>query len=266
MNDLPEVPRLPGYTTYLKQWALLHLRKAFIWSTAAHLVLFGALGIWWRISGGPHLDRRLVLREWQTTPQLFLRNVPIILQEGGGGGPGSMESPPGPGKGSTPVKTPPLAVPVPVPDDEVSNPEASIATQEEAKVASLVVDEKADTSAGGGGGGGGGTGGGYGGGTGSGVGEGEGFGNAAFQTPPIPVKLVMPSIPRSMGKKVSGVKVMVLVDETGNVVEDQVFESSGFAALDSLAADAARQTRFIPAKQKGKVIKAWTVLGITFTR
>ncbi|OGG52133.1 MAG: hypothetical protein A3F84_05675 [Candidatus Handelsmanbacteria bacterium RIFCSPLOWO2_12_FULL_64_10] len=266
MNDLPEVPRLPGYGAYLKQWVRLHLRKAFIWSLSAHFVAFAALGVWWRMSGGVRVEaRRIALREWQTPPQLFLRNVPIILQEGGGGGPGSMESPPGPGKGGAPTKTAPLAIPVPVPDDEVSNPEATIATQEEAKVAAFVTDEKADTSAGGGGGGGG-SGGGYGGGTGTGVGPGEGFGIAAFQTRPIPVKLVMPSIPKSMSKKVSGVKVLVLVDEAGMVVEDRVIESSGFAMVDSLAVEAVRQTRFIPAKQKGKSIKAWTDLGVTFTK
>lgn len=89
---------------------------------------------------------------------------------------------------------------------------------------------------------------------------------AAFQTRPIPVRLVMPSIPKSMSKKVSGVKVLVLVDETGMVVEDRVIESSGFAMVDSLAVEAVRQTRFIPAKQKGKSIKAWTDLGVTFTK
>lgn len=264
MSDVPDAPRLPGYVAYLKQWAHLHFRKAFVWAATAHLLVFAALGVWWRISGGPGVEaRRIPLREWQA-PQLFMQNIPILLQEGGGGGPGSMESPPGPGKGAA-VKMPPLAVPVPVPDDEVSNPEATIATQEEAKFAGIVTDEKADTS-GGGGGGGGGSGGGYGGGVGTGVGEGEGFGSAAFQTRPIPVKLVMPSIPKSMNKKISGVRVLVLVDETGIVVEDRVIESSGFATVDSLAVEAVRQTRFIPAKQKGKSIKAWTDLGVTFTR
>ncbi len=263
MNESPETSRLPGYVGYLKQWMRLHLQKAFIWSLSAHFLLFAAGWVWWTLTGGPHVAvRTLVLREWQTNPQLMMQNVPVIIQ-GGGGGPGSMESPPGPGKGGAPAKTAPLAIPVPVPDDEISNPEATIATQEEARTPAFLTDEKADSS-GGGGGGGGGEGGGYGGGTGTGVGEGTGFGNAAFETPPIPVKIVMPPQPKSMGKKTAKVSLMILVDEMGAVEQDRVLESSGFAALDSLATDAVRASRFIPAKRKGKAIKAWTKYEIRF--
>jgi TonB family protein len=264
MNESPDIPRLPGYATYLRRWMRPLLRRAFLWSAAMHLVVFAGLGFWWRARGGSQIQpRRVVLREWQIPPRLFLHNVPIILQEGGGGGP---DAPPGPGKGGMAVKTPPLAIPEPVPDDEVSNPEATIATQEEAKVAGIVTDVEGDSSGSGGGGGGGGSGGGYGGGVGTGVGEGEGFGQAAFQTPPIPVKIILPGYPRSMGKKVSRVVFLILVDEAGNVVEERVFESSGFAAVDSLAAAAVRQSKFIPARQKGKSIKAWTRYEVSFRR
>ena len=98
---------------------------------------------------------------------------------------------------------------------------------------------------------------------GTGIGEGTGFGYAAFETPPIPVKIVMPPA-RSGGRKMSKVSLMILVDEAGRVTQDKIFESSGFALPDSLATDAVRQSRFIPARRMGKAILAWTRYEVRF--
>ena len=80
------------------------------------------------------------------------------------------------------------------------------------------------------------------------------------------MKIVIPGHPRSMGKGKRSVLFLILVDEAGSVVEEGLMEWSGLAAVDGLAADAVRQTRFIPARQKEKPIRAWTRYEVSFRK
>ena len=258
MTESPDLSRLPGYITYLKQWRLPFLRIGFVWSATTHFCAFAILFFWLSWSGEPEV-RQIRLREWESPQQLFLHDIPVILE--GGGGRTGLEAPPGPGIGEVAVEIPPLAIPVPVADDLVA-PDATIVTQDKADLAGLMPDEHADTTGGGGGGGAGGSGGGFGGGVGGGVGKGFG----SFQTPPRPVKIVIPGYPESMGKEEKKVLFLILVDESGNVVENRIIESSRSTVLDRIAEEAVRKSLFIPAKQNGRFIKAWTRYEVTFGR
>ena len=263
MARLPDAPELPGYVPFLKEWKRVLLRNAFAVSAGVHLAVFGYL------ANGVYTEQRVRIQaihlpRLQSTRQLYFQNVPIIDVREGGGGQGVAESAPGPGEGPGRAETPPLAVPVPVPDDLLSDPEATIVSQDLAEYAGLISADEPDSSLGGGGGSGGGIGGGIG--RGGGTGVGDGFGPLAFQTPPRPVKIIVPGYPKSLERQAGKVLFLILIDESGTVVDDRVIESTYSAAMDSVASLAVRQSRFIPAKQNGKSIRAWTRYEISFGR
>jgi TonB family protein len=58
--------------------------------------------------------------------------------------------------------------------------------------------------------------------------------------------------------------VWLLIDETGQVINVKVKESSGHEAIDSAAVRVAREIRFSPARNRGAVVKVWIVLPIVF--
>ena len=86
MTESPDLSRLPGYITYLKQWRLPFLRIGFVWSATTHFCAFAILFFWLSWSGEPEV-RQIRLREWESPQQLFLHDIPVIL-EGGGAEPG----------------------------------------------------------------------------------------------------------------------------------------------------------------------------------
>jgi protein TonB len=55
------------------------------------------------------------------------------------------------------------------------------------------------------------------------------------------------------------------IDENGNVVKSQIFESSGHKQLDELAVSVAKIMRFTPAKNMDKAVAVWVQIPITFT-
>ena len=75
-------------------------------------------------------------------------------------------------------------------------------------------------------------------------------------------KVVYP--PEAKDKKIEGkVFVLAYIDENGNVTNSEIIKSVD-PLLDSAAAQAVRQVKFIPAKQKGKNVKVQVTIPIVF--
>jgi TonB family protein len=75
---------------------------------------------------------------------------------------------------------------------------------------------------------------------------------------------VYPARARGTGKKVS-IKVAVLVDENGNVIQTRVKEGDpSRLGFNESALDAARKTHFLPATRDGVPGKSWSELSFDF--
>ncbi len=90
--------------------------------------------------------------------------------------------------------------------------------------------------------------------------------NKQFDVPPIPV-----SEPETFYPEVAGragaqgtVKVVVHVDERGDVGDAIIADSPGWFALEEAARRAAYTIRYRPAKRNGKPVAAWYVVDIIF--
>lgn len=96
--------------------------------------------------------------------------------------------------------------------------------------------------------------------------EGEGDeqpvgGGGGFVSPPRPIHLVVPRLPRSIDKrKARGEAVFLLVQvlSDGTVGEVRVEKGSRIEALNVAALTAARQMRYIPASRGGIQVSQWT--------
>jgi protein TonB len=91
-------------------------------------------------------------------------------------------------------------------------------------------------------------------------------GFVAFDKPPVPKHLAMPSYPelaREAG--IEGVVyVKVLIDENGKVTWVAVLESNVTDSMNRSALDAARRCRFEPAKQRNKPVPVVVVIPFEF--
>lgn len=58
--------------------------------------------------------------------------------------------------------------------------------------------------------------------------------------------------------------VKVLIDVDGSVAQVEIDTSSGYAALDSAALDAAKNAKFKPAMHEGKRVKVWSEIVYSF--
>ncbi|HET9581651.1 MAG TPA: energy transducer TonB [Gemmatimonadota bacterium] len=105
-----------------------------------------------------------------------------------------------------------------------------------------------------------------------GVPEGAGASSAAAGgggsiSPPRPLHLVVPRIPEGMDrKKVRGQSVHLLVEvlPDGRVGEVRIEQGARFAALDSVAARSARNSRYVPATRDGTGVTQWTRYELVF--
>jgi protein TonB len=80
----------------------------------------------------------------------------------------------------------------------------------------------------------------------------------AFDSPPQLIQAVKPEYPNvALEVHAEGVvHVQVTIDETGRVIEAMVIGSDTIAALEEAALEAARQSRFRPAKQRDVPVKS----------
>ena len=84
---------------------------------------------------------------------------------------------------------------------------------------------------------------------------------------PQPVNIPVPTYPsvaRTAGIEGRAV-VEALVDIGGSVAQTRILRSSGSAALDSSAVDAASRSTFTPAMQRGKAVRVWVSIPFRFT-
>lgn len=103
-------------------------------------------------------------------------------------------------------------------------------------------------------------------GTAEGTPEGEGDvepagGGGGVSSPPRPVHLVVPAIPRELNKRrARGESVHLLVEvlPDGSVGEVRVEKGSGYPALDEAALAAAQEMRYVPARRRGDAVAQWT--------
>jgi protein TonB len=64
----------------------------------------------------------------------------------------------------------------------------------------------------------------------------------------------------------SGTVLMwVLVDESGNVIKNQVQKTSGYPAMDDVANQVAQQMKFTPGMNRDVAVKVWLAIPIQFT-
>ncbi|NIT36398.1 MAG: TonB family protein [candidate division Zixibacteria bacterium] len=90
--------------------------------------------------------------------------------------------------------------------------------------------------------------------------------NRQFDVPPIPVsepETVYPEVAGRAGAQ-GTVKVVLYVDERGDVGEVVIADSPGWFALEEAARRAAYTIRYRPATRKGEPVAAWYVADIIF--
>jgi TonB family protein len=90
--------------------------------------------------------------------------------------------------------------------------------------------------------------------------------NKQFDVPPIPVsepETVYPEVAGRAGAQ-GTVKVVVRVDERGDVGDAIIADSPGWFALEEAARRAAYTIRYRPATRDGKPVAAWYVADIIF--
>ncbi len=83
---------------------------------------------------------------------------------------------------------------------------------------------------------------------------------------PVPIRQVLPEYPefaREAGMR-GTVKVRVVIDENGRVIDASVFESDASAILEKAAVEAARKWLFKPAMQRDVPVKCMVVLTFPF--
>ncbi len=87
-----------------------------------------------------------------------------------------------------------------------------------------------------------------------------------LDTKPQVTKRVMPDYPETARKEgfEGMVIIMVLLDETGHVIQATPVRSSGYTALDSAAIQAARKFEFTPAMKDGKPVKVKMTIPFNF--
>ncbi|MGH7563716.1 MAG: energy transducer TonB family protein [Gemmatimonadota bacterium] len=86
-------------------------------------------------------------------------------------------------------------------------------------------------------------------------------------SPPRPVHLVVPRIPDGIDKREArgeSVHLLIEVLPDGTVGDVQVEQGTRFAVLDSVAASAAREMRYMPATRGGTGVTQWTRAEIRF--
>lgn len=96
--------------------------------------------------------------------------------------------------------------------------------------------------------------------------SGEAVDFIAFDEPPVLIHFVAPRYPklaRQAGFE-GNVMVIVLIDETGDVLDARIGSSDVSAAMEEAALRAARQCRFRPAKQRTKPVKARVAVPFEF--
>lgn len=187
-------------------------------------------------------------------PRPGVKNVVIDLYNlyleesaanGGGGGGGSAA----PAAEAVPVERLRHAIPKPVPIVMADSSETIVSLSGDGQGSGI----------------GGGQGQGFGNGAGDGAGDGIGHGRglAAPDTlPPRPLVQVMPEQPRSSPDKkaVGVVRLRIRVNERGQVEQvEVVFNSTGSSVCEQRAIEAARHSRFQPARVKSAPVAAWTI-------
>lgn len=91
--------------------------------------------------------------------------------------------------------------------------------------------------------------------------EPTGGGGGGVSSPPRPVHLVVPAVPRDLSKKRARgetVHLLVQVLPDGTVGEVKVEKGSGYPALDEAALAAAEEMRYMPARRQGDAVAQWT--------
>jgi len=84
-----------------------------------------------------------------------------------------------------------------------------------------------------------------------------------FDKPPVPTKTPPPNYPSSL-KGVNGmVAVVVIIDESGSVIEATVTKSSD-PAFESPSIDAIKRWKFKPAEKDGQAVKAKVTIPVRF--
>ncbi|MEO0206695.1 MAG: energy transducer TonB [candidate division WOR-3 bacterium] len=83
---------------------------------------------------------------------------------------------------------------------------------------------------------------------------------------PQPISMPAPVYPQLAAK--AGIEgktvVKMLVDIDGSVIAVEILKSSGNTMLDESAVNAAKQSKFTPAKQRDKFVRVWVVRQIEF--
>ncbi len=83
---------------------------------------------------------------------------------------------------------------------------------------------------------------------------------------PQPISMPMPDYPPLAAK--AGIEgktvVKMLVEIDGTVIDVEIIKSSGNPMLDESAINAARRSKFTPAKQRDKFVRVWVVRQIEF--
>ncbi len=195
----------------------------------------------------------------------------LVTSERGGLRPGRLEPPEDPGDDVISKVVPvPVVVGIPEPiDDGLIAEEHEIASQKEMESAvavSLNTETESGEEAGMGGTGfTGGAEGESGNGGPGGLGDGE-DGTWRYDTPPIPRRINMSifrkEIPRKLRHvKVSIVRFQLMINETGEVVDASMIESSGHDEIDKLLLAKIYAARYHPATVAGRAVKAWIVVG-----
>ena len=195
----------------------------------------------------------------------------LITTERGGGRPGRLEPLEDPGDDIMSKGVPvPVVVGIPEPiDDSLIAEEHEIASQEEMERAVAVAmdteDEPGDEAGMGGSGVDGGVDGGSGTGGSGGLGDG-GDGAWKYDTRPVPRRLNMSisrnEIPRKLRHvKDSIVRFELLIDESGQVVDATMIESTGYPEIDRLLLEKIYASQYHPATLKQRPVKAWIAVG-----
>lgn len=195
----------------------------------------------------------------------------LITSERGGGRLGRLEPPEDPGDDIMSKGVPvPVVVGIPEPvDDSLIAEEHEIAPQDEMETAVAVSPDTQSESGEETGMGGSGINGsteGESGNSGSGGLGGGKDGTWRYDTPPIPRRINMSisrkEIPRKFRHvKDSIVRFQLLIDETGEVVDASMIESTGYDEIDMLLLAKIYAARYHPATVAGRAVKAWIVVG-----
>jgi protein TonB len=84
---------------------------------------------------------------------------------------------------------------------------------------------------------------------------------------PQPVNIPVPMYPEmARNAGIEGQTVVeALVDVDGSVIDAKVLKSSGNQSLDVSAIDAAKRSKFTPAKQRDKAVRVWVSIPFRFT-